>query len=74
MRSLVGLGVANMFRGARRGQALVAGFGAALTLVGLLRRRGKAEPGLLHSRKLRDGESVTIRFARGAVTDDEGAG
>jgi hypothetical protein len=76
MSSLIGIGVGQLFRGARRGQAMVAGFGAALTLVGFLRRRAKAQRRLLYARTLKDGESLTVRLRRGAVSagDDSRAG
>jgi hypothetical protein len=74
MNSLISIGVGQMFRGARRGQALLAGFGAALTILGLLRRYSKSERRLLYARTLKDGESVTVRLERGAIVQTAGSG
>jgi hypothetical protein len=54
-----------MFRGARRGQAVVSAFGAALMIVGWLRNRRDPGKHLVYSRTLEDGEAVTVRLLRG---------
>lgn len=64
MTSLVALGLTQLFRGARRGQPLVAGAGAAILLIGLARRRNKGDR-LLFERTLQDGEGLSIRLERG---------
>jgi hypothetical protein len=72
VNSLITLGLTQLFRGARRGQALTAGLGAVLTLVGVARRRATAEPKLLYARNLEDGQGLTVRLERG-VSDGGGS-
>ncbi len=72
MTSLITLGVKRLFRGARRGQALTAGIGAILTVVGLARRYSSSKRKLLYARTLKDGEGLTVRFERGAVSEGDG--
>lgn len=67
MNSLIRRGLTRMFRGARRGSALTAGLGAAMTVVGLARRRRGSGRELLYARTLRDGEGITVRLERGTV-------
>lgn len=67
MNSLMRFGLTQLFRGARRGQAVSAGFGALLTLVGLARRRRKSGRELLYARTLSEGEGVTVKLERGAI-------
>ncbi len=61
------VGVTQLLRGARRGQALVAAGGAALTLVALLRKYGSPDRKLIYSRTLKDGQGLTVRLERGIV-------
>ena len=68
MRSMIGFGLTQLFRGARRGQAGAAAVGAAVALIGWLRRRAAAEKGLLYARNLKDGEGLTVRLERGRVS------
>lgn len=63
---MIAFGITQLFRGARRGQALVAGFGAAVILLGLARKNAKADDDLLFARELEDGEGMTLRFLRGS--------
>ena len=72
MNSLLTIGLTQLFRGARRGQAAVAGFGAALTVIGLARRFARPESKLLYSRTLKDNERLTVQLKRGAVAEGDG--
>ncbi len=72
MKSLITLGVTQLFRGVRRGQALTAGIGAIVTVVGLARRYSGSDRKLLYARTLKDGEGLTVRFERGAISDGDG--
>lgn len=72
MNSLLTFGLTQLFRGARRGQALVAGFGAVLTVIGLARRLGGPDSKLLYSRTLEEDESLTVKFKRGAAIEGDG--
>ncbi|HEX9644336.1 MAG TPA: hypothetical protein VGC11_10100 [Acidimicrobiia bacterium] len=65
LRRIFGSGATVMFRGARRGQAVVSAFGAALMIVGWLRNRRDPGKHLVYSRTLEDGEAVTVRLLRG---------
>lgn len=65
MKSLIAVGLTQLFRGLRRGESFVAGFGAALALIGWL-RRGGVERKQVYGRRLRAGQEVTIRVERGA--------
>jgi len=69
MNKLVTFGVRQLFGGARRGQAGLAGFGAALAVVGWLRDRTEPKQ-LLYKRKLKPGEEVRIKFLRGDGGDE----
>lgn len=69
MNKLVTLGIRQLFGGARRGQAGLAGLGAALAIIGWLRDRDHSNE-LLYKRKLRAGEEVRIRFLRGEAGDE----
>jgi hypothetical protein len=64
MTTLVAFGLTQLFRGARRGQPLVAGAGAAILLIGLARRSSKKDK-LLLEHTLADGEGLSIRLERG---------
>ncbi len=68
----VSFGVRQLFGGARRGQPLLAGLGAAISIWGLFRRFGNKEKPV-YSRTLKDGESLRIAQLRGAaaVFDEE---
>jgi len=55
-------GARALFGGARRGNAPLAGFGAALMAVGWVRRLYRPDRELLFSRTLRKGESIRIRM------------
>lgn len=70
MNKFVAFGIRQMFGGARRGQASVAGFGAALAIIGWLRNRDKHDNELLYKRKLKPGEELRISFLRGESADD----
>ena len=70
MTKLVAFGIRQMFGGARKGQAGVAGFGAALAIIGWLRGRNKHDNELLYKRKLKQGEELRISFLRGESADD----
>ena len=69
MTPLMSFGLGQLLRGARRGQALTAGFGAAVILVGLARRHSSSDGKLLFSRTLKDGEGLSIRLERGRVAE-----
>ena len=68
MTPLISFGLAQLLRGARRGQAVTAGLGAAVMLVGLARRYSNSNGKLLFARTLKDGEGLTVRMERGHVT------
>lgn len=70
--NLITIGLTQVFRGARRGQAVTAGLGLALTIVGLVRRYSNSNGKLLYSRDLEAGEGLTVRFERGARARGEG--
>ncbi len=70
MSKLVTFGIRQMFGGARRGQAPLAGLGAALAVIGWLRGRNKHDNELIYKRKLKQGEEVRIKFLRGESADD----
>ena len=55
-------GARALFGGARRGNAPLAGLGAALMAVGWVRRLYRPDRELLFSRTLRKGESIQIRM------------
>lgn len=68
----VSFGVRQLFGGARRGQPLLTGLGAAISIWGLFRRfSSKDKP--VYTRTLKDGESLRISQLRGAaaVFDEE---
>lgn len=69
MNKLVTFGVRHLFGGARRGQAGIAGLGAALAIIGWIRGRNHDDE-LLYKRKLKQGEEVRIKFLRGESGDD----
>ena len=69
MNKLVSFGVRQLFGGARRGQAGIAGLGAALAIIGWLRDREEPKQ-LLYKRKLKPGEEVRIKFIRGEAGDE----
>ena len=69
MNKLFTYGIRYLFGGARRGQAGVAGLGAALAIVGWARSRNHSKE-LLYKRKLKAGEEVRVRFLRGESGDD----
>jgi hypothetical protein len=54
-------GLSIAFRGARKGNAALAGFGAALSAIGLVRRMSRPRRELLWAKTLRPGESYRIR-------------
>ncbi|MEA2002598.1 MAG: hypothetical protein U9N84_12055 [Actinomycetota bacterium] len=67
---IVSFGVIQLFRGARRGQPVVAAFGAAISIWGLLRKMRRVDK-MVYSRELNDGETLRLRMFRGeAVVDD----
>jgi hypothetical protein len=59
---LIHRGARMLAGGARRGNALLSGLGAALLVVGWLRRRGAPGRRLLYARTLRPGEALRIRL------------
>ncbi len=69
MNKLFAFGIRQLFGGARRGQAGVAGLGAALAIIGWTRGRNHSNE-LLYKRKLKAGEEVRIRFLRGDDGDE----
>lgn len=71
MNSLTRFGLTQLFRGARRGRALSAGFGALLTVVGLARRNRERGRELLYARTLKDGEGLKIRLERGQIDSED---
>ena len=71
MNRLVSFGLTSLFRGARRGQAPLAGLGAAFALAGYLRDRRGPKKELIYSRNLRDGEALRVRLRRGETVVDE---
>lgn len=70
MNKLVAFGIRQMFGGARRGQAPLAGIGAALAIIGWLRGRDKHDNELIYKRRLKPGQEVRIKFLRGESADD----
>jgi hypothetical protein len=69
--SLLTNGLRYLFGGARRGQTGLAGVGAAMTIVGWLRRRAAPKRELLWAKNLKNGETVKVRMVRGEVVDVE---
>lgn len=70
LQRFVTLGVRQLFGGARRGQPVVAAFGAAVSIWGLFRRiNRKDKPVYTHT--LAEGETVRIRMFRGETMVDE---
>lgn len=69
MNRLVTFGIRQLFGGARRGQAGVAGLGAALAIIGWMRGRNHSSE-LLYKRKLKPGEELRVRFLRGEAGDE----
>jgi hypothetical protein len=69
MNRMVTFGVRQLFGGARRGQAGLAGLGAALAIIGWLRDRAEPKQ-LLYRRNLKPGEEVRIKFLRGEAGDE----
>jgi hypothetical protein len=66
----VSFGVTQLFRGARRGQPVVAAFGAAISIWGLLRKMRRVDK-MVYTRELKNGETLRVRMLRGdAVVDD----
>jgi hypothetical protein len=59
---LIRTGIRVLAGGARRGNSLLAGLGAAATVVGAFRRFAGPRRRLLYSRTLRPGESLRIRL------------
>ena len=66
-------GVRQLFGGARRGQPIITGLGAAISIWGLFRRFRRTDQ-LVYSRTLQDGETVRITQLRGAATVAEEEG
>jgi len=64
-------GLRYLFGGMRRGQTGLAGVGAAMTVVGWLRRRAAPKRELLWAKNLKDGQAVKIRMVRGEIVDVE---
>ena len=60
----ISLGVRELFGGARRGQPIIAAFGAAVSIWGLFRRINRSQDKLVYSRVMRDGETIRIRAFR----------
>lgn len=65
MNRLLAVGLRELFGGARRGQPALAGLGAALAIVGFVRRFRRADKDLLSEYDLKEGESLKISFLRG---------
>jgi hypothetical protein len=72
LQRFVSFGVKQLFGGARRGQPLLTGIGAAISIWGLFRRFSK-DNRMVYSRTLKDGETVRISQVRGAaaISDEE---
>jgi hypothetical protein len=70
LERLVAFGTTALFRGARRGQPLVAAFGAAVTIWGLFKRMDRRDKPV-YTRKLKDGETLRIRSFRGDALVNE---
>ncbi len=66
MTPMIAFGLTQLFRGARRGQALVAGFGAAVLLLGIARKKAKEDAEMLFDKELIAGDGLTFRFVRGS--------
>lgn len=69
---IIGLGLRQLFGGSRRGQPAVAALGAAVAIIGWLRRRGQDER-LLFSEDLAEGERLQITFLRNNTVVDRAA-
>ena len=68
----VSFGVKQLFGGARRGQPLLTGLGAAISIWGLFRRFNRNDKPV-YTHTLRDGETLRITQLRGAAraSDEE---
>ncbi len=69
---IIGLGLRQLFGGSRRGQPAVAAMGAAVALIGWLRRRSQDER-LLFKEDLAEGETLQITFLRNDTIVDRTA-
>lgn len=69
---IIGMGVRQFFGGSRRGQPALAALGAAVAIIGWLRRRGQ-EDQLLFSEDLAEGETMRITFLRNDTVVDRTA-
>ncbi len=65
MDRLLSFSLRHLFGGARRGQPLVTGFAAVLTVFSLVRRFRSVGKTLVYSRTLREGETIRLRLLRG---------
>lgn len=64
-------GVNQLFGGARRGQPLIAAFGAAVTIWSLSKRMDRRDKPI-YVRKLKDGETIRVRaFKADAPPQDD---
>lgn len=68
--NLIGTGLRQLAGGLRRGNAALAGLGAALMAVGWLRRTARPKRELLYARTLKPGETLRIRLVEGDEQDD----
>lgn len=72
MNRLVSYAMRKTFAGFRLGQPVIASLGAAVSLIGWLRRRNAGSgKELIYSANLDEGESVRVRFLRGQTVVGE---
>ena len=64
-------GVVFLFRGMRQGRPGLAGFGAALAVLGWLRGRRKPKNAAVYRTRLRDGATLRVRYLEGDHVVDE---
>jgi len=67
---LIWTGLRHLAGGARRGNPALAGLGAALAAVGLIRRSTRPKRELLYARNLKKGEGLRIRLLDGDEGED----
>lgn len=67
LQRFLSFGVRQLFGGARRGQPLLTGLGAAISLWGLFKRLNRKDKPV-YTHKLRDGETIRIAQLRGSAT------
>jgi hypothetical protein len=67
---IVALGIKQFFGGARRGQPIITAIGAAISIWSLFRRFDRKDKPV-YTRKMKDGETVTVSLLRGVTAVNE---